>query len=80
MESRARQNMINTIKMLSHTYEAFKLIKEMLIEYINEDKNLQDIKSEMINSIKMLPQNSGSFELLEKMLIRRINEDKRYTI
>ena len=38
MASRARQIQINSIKMMPHTDDAIQLMKEMLIEYINEDK------------------------------------------
>tara|TARA_R100000306_G_C4329152_1_gene119305 strand:+ start:88 stop:264 length:177 start_codon:yes stop_codon:yes gene_type:complete len=40
IESRVRQYLINTIKMLPHNDESFKLLKEMLIGRINDDKQI----------------------------------------
>ena len=39
MASRVRKNMINTIKMLPHNESTIRLLKEMLISYINKDKS-----------------------------------------
>ena len=44
MESRVRQNMINTVKRLPHNDEAINLLKEMLIEYIEKDEAWGPIK------------------------------------
>ena len=38
MESRVKQDLINTIKMFPLTQESLDLLKEMLVKYIKKEK------------------------------------------